>query len=495
MKRRTSVIIAARNEADRIQPLVHRLKNCKYCLEVIVVANGCDDNTAGRAERAGARVIEYEDALGPDVGRAIGMAAAKGDIFLVIDADLPLTPNQLLPFVRAVENGVDMALNRYPLPRTVRYQHPTAVAKHALNLFANRPDLAACSLTAVPHALSRRVVEGIGVSLFGVPPVAQAAAMLKGTYRIEPVAHVPVGRMNIIRSRDHQKRMKNLIIGDCLEAIHAIHEQRGERGGFTDLNRKRELIPDSDENSEESDVQLAAIIPAQDEQSLPQVVASLMTMHVGQVVVVQNGSSTKIKVPKKRVTALHYAESVGHDVGRAIGCANQKAQAYLITDADIQIASDDLKKFVESLQDVDVALNSLDEILPKRKQTDPPSIVKRFVNLACNRPDLGVASLTAIPHALTRNVVDTIGFDALAVPPLAQVKAVLAGFHIEAVHPVDVVRKNAYRPHMHGSKSGHPVTKLIIGDCLEAIHYLQSQIGVRGYFPDELRRRDVLLQS
>jgi hypothetical protein len=520
MKRRTSVIIAARNEADRIGTLVRRLKNWWCCLEVIVVANGCTDNTAKRAKRAGAHVIEFEDALGPDVGRAVGLAAAKGDIYLVLDADLPVTPSQLLPFVRAVENGVDIALNHYPLLGTNRYQHPTAIAKHALNLFANRQDLAACSLTAVPHALSKKVVKGIGASVFGIPPVAQAVAMLQGTYRIEPVAHVPVGRMNPIRSMEHQRRMKKLIIGDCLEAIHLIHQQRGIRGGFTDLNRRRELIPEGSgsvpastiappkapletlgpalgfhELAEGRGISIAAVVPAQDEQSLRDVVASLAKARFRQVVVVQNGSENRVDIPAEHATTLHFSESVGHDVGRAIGCANLYADRYLITDADIQIASADMRKFVDSLDSVDVALNHLDEILPKRLQTDGPSIVKRFLNLACDRPDLGVASLTAVPHALTRNVVDTIGFAALAVPPLAQVKAVLAGFTVRAVHPVDVVRKNAYRPDMHGSKSGRPVSKLIIGDCLEAIHYLQAQIGVRAYFPDDLRRRDILIQS
>jgi hypothetical protein len=495
MSRRTSIIIAARNEADRIQPLVQRLKDWRYCLEVIVVANGCTDKTAKRAKRAGASVIEFEEALGPDVGRAIGIAAAKGDIYLVIDADLPVTPNQLLPFIKAVENGVDIALNRYPLLGTIRFQHPTAIAKHALNLFANRPDLAACSLTAVPHALSKRVVEGIGPALFGVPPAAQALAMLDGRYRIEPVSHVPVGMMNPFRSMEHQRRMKNLIIGDCLEAIHLIHMKKGKRGGFTDLNRRRELIPVSRERKRGRSVSIAAVVPAQDERSLPDVVDSLTKMSVGHILVVQNGSPYEMQVHSEHVSTLYYPELVGHDVPRAIGCAMQKADAYLITDADIKISPYDMKKYVDSLETVDVALNRLDEILPKRRQIDAPSIVKRFINIACKRPDLGVASLTAIPHALTRDVVDTIGFEALAVPPLAQVKAMLAGFTIEAVHPVDVVHKNAYRPSMHGPRRGNPVAKLIIGDCLEAIYYLQSQTGVRGDFPDELRKRDALIQT
>ncbi len=501
MRPNTSVIIAARNEESRIASLVRRLKSWNQCLEVIVVANGCRDNTVKRAMHAGARVIEYQESLGPDVGRAIGLSVARGDVLLVVDADLNLFPTQLYPFVRAVERGVDIALNFYPIPGTKRYQHPTAIAKHAVNLFAKRFDLAACSLTAVPHALSRRVVEGIGPNLFAIPPVAQVAAILDKSYRIQRVAHVPVGKMNPIRSTTHQKRMKELIIGDCLEAIHFIHEKRGPRGGFTDLNRKREFIPIFNEagndEPEEASTQILAIIPTQGETALPGIIASLAKAHVEQTLIVENGSAKSWadlyqNSSDSHVTILNFADALGHDVGRAIGCTTQKAGGYLFTDADIGIAAKDMKIFVDALQTVDVALNRLDDILPKDRQVDPPSIVKRFLNLVCGRPDLGVASLTAIPHAMKGNVIDSIGAKALAVPPVAQVKALLAGFRVQAVHPVDVVRKNLYRPSLHSHFNGQPIAKLILGDYLEALWYLQSQTGIRVYYPDRSRRRDML---
>ncbi len=501
MRPNTSIIIAAHNEEHRIAPLVQRLNAWVRTLEVIVVANGCTDKTASRARSAGARVVEYSDPLGPDVGRAIGLSVAKGDILLVIDADLDLYPWQLRPFVEAVEKGVDIALNFYPLPWTKRYQHPTAIAKHAVNLFSGRFDLAACSLTAVPHALSKRVVEGMGPHVFAVPPVAQVTATLAGSYRIEPVARVPVGKLNPKRSRHHQIQMKELIIGDCLEAIHVIHGAKGLRGGFTDLNRKRYVIPYTNEITDviggEQPVHTLAIIPTQGEENLPYIVASTAKAEVAQTLIIENGMKQSVahmyeNESFNRVSVLNFEDALGHDVGRAIGCGIQKANIYLFMDSDIRIRADDIKRFIDGLENVDVALNNLDAVLPLQKQVDAPSIVKRFLNLVCGRPDLGVASLTAIPNAMKGDVIETIGREVLAVPPLAQVKAILAGFRVEAVHSVDVISRNTYRPELHSRESGRPIAKLIIGDYLEALYYLQSQKGVRVNFPDTMRRRDVL---
>ena len=50
--------------------------------EIIVVVNGSSDTTKEIAEGAGCRVVYYEEALGINIGRAIGAKKAKGDILL-----------------------------------------------------------------------------------------------------------------------------------------------------------------------------------------------------------------------------------------------------------------------------------------------------------------------------------------------------------------------------------------------------------------------------
>lgn len=495
MKKKLSVIIAAHNEVKTIGPLVRRLSQWQRRPEVIVVANGCTDGTARIAKRNGARVIRFSHKLGPDIGRAIGLSIATGDYFLVMDADMLIPLRQLEPFVRALERGTDIALNRYPFWGTPQYQHPTAIAKHALNLFTNRKDLRAASLTAVPHGISRRAVNRLGPFAFCVPPVAQARAIC-ANLRVELAGGVGVGAINRWRNKAHRQTMQSLIIGDCLEAMSVVIKERGTRGGFTDLNRRRDLL-DPVFLSEQPKVRKAVIIPTLGEDSLSSLVRHLRSPEIEQIRVVLNGMERDLYDASQLSSTVeidYYDERVGHDVGRAIGCMQVAADAYFITDADIPLSAKDVQSFFDAVNsDVDVALNDLNRIIARPAQVDPPSIVKRFLNIAVGRRDLGVASLTAVPHAISGQCLQNVGIRAFAVPPLAQVEAILAGYRVAAVHGVDVIRTNATRPELHNAQ-GRPLEKLIVGDHLEAVARLQEVRGARVSFKDNVRRRDIAIR-
>lgn len=494
MKSKVSVIIAAYNEAKTIGPLVRRLLRWYRKPEVIVIANGCTDGTAQIAKAAGARVVRFRNKLGPDVGRAVGLSIAKGDVLVILDADILMNTAQLNPFVRAIErDGIDIALNRYPVSGTRKFQHPTAVAKHALNIFAGRPDLQASSLTAVPHALSRRALQQLGPLAFCVPPVAQARAICTGL-QVKVVGQVQVGTLNRDRGQVHEGEMRRLIIGDCLEGIAVIVDDRGSRGGFTDLGRKRELLRQMPMQPI-SRAMTVAVVPSQGENSLQGVVDVLKLAAMDEIRVVLNGATAESAREARfrgAVKVDYFDDAVGHDIGRALGCMQVESERYFVTDADIPLQALDVVRFLEAVDDgVDIALNHLDALLTKARQVDPPSIVKRFLNLACDRPDLGVASMTAVPHAISRRALQDVGIEYFGVPPMAQVRAILAGLRVEAVHTVDVVKTNARRPHLHAATAGRPLEKLIVGDYAEAIAYLQAERGVRVSFPDTVRRRDI----
>ncbi|MDK8210708.1 glycosyltransferase, partial [Bacillus subtilis] len=81
---KVSVIIPACNEADSLLPVIKEVQKMKP-FEIIVVVNGSSDTTKEIAEDAGCRVIYYEEALGINIGRAIGAKKAKGDILLFLD--------------------------------------------------------------------------------------------------------------------------------------------------------------------------------------------------------------------------------------------------------------------------------------------------------------------------------------------------------------------------------------------------------------------------
>lgn len=238
-----SVVIPAMNEERTIAAVISGARAVHPRTEVIVVVNGSADRTAEVAASCGARVILLDRPLGHDVGRSIGAEAAKGGILLFTDGDLPLPARQLQPFVRAVERGVDIALNDYTGPVSRRVPHPVVLSKHTLNLLLGRSDLGGSSLTAVPHAISRRALAAIGSEALCSPPVAQAKAVLAGL-RIEAVSHVPVGGMNAPRRKTRgTDPLSGVIVADHLRAIALLCEAKGSRAGFHDGGRRREWVP------------------------------------------------------------------------------------------------------------------------------------------------------------------------------------------------------------------------------------------------------------
>jgi len=88
-----SVIIPAHDEAGYIGPCLEALQASRDVhLQVIVVANACSDDTAARARRSGATVIET-----PLPGKLnalnMGEAEATGEVLAYLDADVVVSPD------------------------------------------------------------------------------------------------------------------------------------------------------------------------------------------------------------------------------------------------------------------------------------------------------------------------------------------------------------------------------------------------------------------
>lgn len=248
VKRRVSAIICAQNEQETIVPLLEQVRALPEWLETIVVVNGSSDATVERARGVlGTRLVEVSEALGHDVGRAIGAGLAQGEILLFVDGDMVVPTEELYPFVCAVAMGVDLALNDLTplLPSFVHWDQVTLV-KAFLNAVGKRDDLRANSMTAIPHALSRRVVDTFGVQALVVPPVMQAHLLLDTRMRIEAVATVDVIRRNRLRPTNvgEANPVGAMIIGDHLEAISTLIRAQGRRGSFVDAGRWRAILQD-----------------------------------------------------------------------------------------------------------------------------------------------------------------------------------------------------------------------------------------------------------
>ena len=82
-----SVVIAALNEGATISGVVERIRIHCPGAEVLVIDDCSTDDTAARAEAAGARVIRRPYTLGQGAGVKTGVRAASGEIVVLIDGD------------------------------------------------------------------------------------------------------------------------------------------------------------------------------------------------------------------------------------------------------------------------------------------------------------------------------------------------------------------------------------------------------------------------
>ena len=82
-----SVVVPAVDEADAIGDVVARLRASAPWREILVIDDGSGDETAARAEHAGARVIRHPYNKGNGAAVKTGIRHATGEYVLIIDAD------------------------------------------------------------------------------------------------------------------------------------------------------------------------------------------------------------------------------------------------------------------------------------------------------------------------------------------------------------------------------------------------------------------------
>lgn len=227
---------------------------------------------------------------------------------------------------------------------------------------------------------------------------------------------------------------------------------------------------------------VTVVIPVMNEiRTLARVIHEARQVHPDtEVLVVSNGSRDGSKEQAERMGArvLSFPEPLGHDVGRSIGALHAKGEIVLFTDADIVIPATQLRTFVDAVAEgTDVALNRYNGPI-RRKKAHRVVVSKYALNSILSLPHLQGASQTAIPHAMSKKAIGKIGARNLSVPPKAQAIAVLEGLKVDAVCYVDVGKTN---PGKKGRT--HPLGELIIGDHLEAIHYVLGRMGPRGGRP------------
>lgn len=215
----------------------------------------------------------------------------------------------------------------------------------------------------------------------------------------------------------------------------------------------------------------AVVCACNEEPTLGQVLVQLKRLPLTDIVVVLNGTtdnSLMQVLEQPGITLVYEPDRAGHDVGRALGAKMTEAETLLFVDGDMVVPAEQLAPFLYAVdRGDDVALNNLSSLLPPFARQDEVSRIKAYLNRVLNRSDLGSNSLTAVPHALSRRMIQIVKPQALAVPPKAQSLAIQHGLKVTAPSQVDVIRSNRLRSTNTGS--GNEVARLIIGDHLEAI--------------------------
>src|SRR5204863_9001921 len=108
-----SVVIPCLNEAETISECVAQaravLEENRIDGEVLVVDNGSTDGSNELARTAGATVIE-EPRRGYGSAYLAGLARARGDYIVMVDADLTYDFGEIPNFVRELEGGAELVI-------------------------------------------------------------------------------------------------------------------------------------------------------------------------------------------------------------------------------------------------------------------------------------------------------------------------------------------------------------------------------------------------
>ncbi len=216
-----AVLVPARNEspvAGRVLDALSRLDYPADRLSVVLVADGCTDNTpavfhAWAATRTDTQVVVQPTALGKAAALNAGLQVAKGDIIAVVDADLQPLPDFLRELVRPfADNTVGGAaaylapvnhdhniVTRYAAVTTWVHQLVTSAGTDRLGL--NPPTLGA-------SAYRRSALDAIGG--FPLVPVgvdvATSARISRRHWRIRFVRSAVAGNTLVANVRQYWRQ-------------------------------------------------------------------------------------------------------------------------------------------------------------------------------------------------------------------------------------------------------------------------------------------------
>lgn len=110
MKKKISIIIPAKNEAESLINLLPALKKSLSDAEIVVVNDGSTDDTQLICEEAGVKVIKHPYSRGNGAAIKSGARAASGNVFIFMDADGQHRPEDIELLINRYNEGYDMVV-------------------------------------------------------------------------------------------------------------------------------------------------------------------------------------------------------------------------------------------------------------------------------------------------------------------------------------------------------------------------------------------------
>jgi glycosyltransferase involved in cell wall biosynthesis len=195
-----SAILPAYNEEERIEATVRALCGLPGIGEILVVDDGSADRTAERAEQVGARVLRLSANQGKGAALNAGAQAARGDILLLLDADLGDSARQAERLLKPLlDDEADMSIATLPVipGRGGGFGLVVGLARWGIRRATGREMAAPLS---GQRALRRAVLQRVGgfAGGFGVETALTIDALCAGFRVVE----IPTSMTHRVTGRD-----------------------------------------------------------------------------------------------------------------------------------------------------------------------------------------------------------------------------------------------------------------------------------------------------
>ncbi|WP_138495936.1 glycosyltransferase family 2 protein [Paenibacillus pinistramenti] len=497
MNVKLSIVLSASSHVTRLRDTIITCRILQP-FEIILLTNGPQAALNAEAASSGCKIYSFES--GNHENRLPSGFRVSGDVILHIDAGMTLEPVLLRRLAEQVVYGrADTVFLEEPWHKEGAYPSPLVSFACLLNSLLGRPDLQGCSFYSSVFALTRKAADLAGQDLW-LNPAGAMVKLIRSGLRIERMASPPnmnrgiCFRPELLRAPAHElSSYERQLAGRYLSAF--AQSAVKPRGGFTDGNRRRDLVQQvisgqrkpalqGKENLRRSSLyggkQLSVIIPAlNEEQYLPSLLRELNGLEPAEIIVVVNGSSdrTAQRALQEGARVIEFAEKLGTDCGRAIGAFYAKGDILLFVDGDIPFTAAEMFRFPTAIaQGYDLALNDQNDLFHGGGVINPVASAVYSLNMSLGRKDLGVSSMTFVPFAISRKGLQTIGFEGLQCPPRALAASLIHGLKPVLADRVQLEKRNRLRPEKHFAGTGlTPAASQIVGDHIEALLYLNSK--------------------